>query len=240
MSKIFITGSSDGIGYLAAKMLVEEGNEVVLHARNKQRAKELQQKFSQPCQILIADFANTEEIKELAKEVNSLGVFDAIIYNAGVYNASNKLIFQVNVLAPFILTSLINKPKRLIYIGSNMHPQGKLDIQNLALEQGVDYATSKLQLLMLALATAKKLSDVYVNIVDPGWIPTKMANYNAPDSLEDGTKTQVWLASNEKIKATGKYFFHLKETSFSSKASDEYLQEELVNRLEYLSGIESY
>jgi NAD(P)-dependent dehydrogenase (short-subunit alcohol dehydrogenase family) len=40
MSRIFITGSSDGLGFMAAQLLVEQGHSVVLHARNAQRAEE--------------------------------------------------------------------------------------------------------------------------------------------------------------------------------------------------------
>lgn len=237
MLKIFITGSSDGIGFLAAQMLLKEGHEVVFHARNEERARELREKVPQSSKIVIADLTSIEETKYLAKEINSLGPFDTIIHNAGVYQVSKEVIFKVNVLAPYILTALINKPKRLIYIGSNMHTSGKIDIQNLSLEKGVDYSTSKLQILMLSLAVAKKYKDIYVNTVNPGWVPTKMANYNAPESLEDGTQTQVWLASSPDAKISGKYFYHLKEIKYNTQADDPVLQHELIKRCEHLSGV---
>lgn len=237
MLRVFITGSSDGIGLETAKILQEKGHEVILHARNKQRAKELQNKLIKSSKILIADLTNFDEIKNLANEVNSLDKFDTIIHNAGVFLNSPSEIFKINVLAPYILTTLINKPKRLIYIGSNMHPQGKVDIDNLSLKSGVDYSTSKLQILMLSLSMARKYKDVYVNTVDPGWVKTKMANYNAPDSLLDGSETQVWLASEKNITYSGKYFYHLKETNYSSKANDINMQEQLLLRYEEITGI---
>lgn len=232
MAKIFITGSSDGIGLLAAKMLIEKGHEVVLHARNKQRADETLEKFDHNVKVLTADLSQIQEVKNLTQELNSLGGFDTIIHNAGVYHSSKKEILYVNVLAPYILTLLINKPKRIIYIGSNMHPKGNLNIDDLSLEKGVDYSTSKLYILMLSLAFSRKYKDVYINTVDPGWVPTKMADYQAPDSLEDGTRTQVWLAAGDDAKFTGKYFFHLKESSYLKKADDEVLQEQLLQKLE--------
>ncbi len=237
MLKIFITGSTDGIGFLAAKILLEKGHEVVFHARNEQRAGELRKKIPPSSMILVADLSNIEEVRSLAGEVNTLGPFDTIIHNAGVYQASNETIFKVNLLAPFILTASIEKPGKLIYIGSNMHPKGKVDIQNLSLEKGIDYSTSKLFILMFSLSIAKKFPDILVNTVDPGWVPTKMADYNAPDSLEDGTDTQVWLASNFDPKTNGKYFYHLKEADYDNRADNKLLQGELIKQLEQISGI---
>jgi NAD(P)-dependent dehydrogenase (short-subunit alcohol dehydrogenase family) len=237
VAKIFITGSTDGIGLEATRLLLEDGHEVVLHARNKKRADELQTKLSKPCKVLIADLNNLDEVKRLAYEVNSLGKFDTIIHNAGVYQSSLQEIFTVNVLAPYILTALIEKPKRLIYIGSNMHPQGSIDIEHLSIKKGADYSTSKLMLLMLALIVSKKYKDVLVNTVDPGWVKTKMANYDAPDSLLDGSQTQVWLASANDITFSGKYFYHLKGLDYSSKADDINMQEMLIQKYEQITGI---
>jgi NAD(P)-dependent dehydrogenase (short-subunit alcohol dehydrogenase family) len=236
MPKVFITGSSDGLGLFSAKELLSRGYEVVFHARNQKRAEELKSQFPQAV-VLIANLENFEEVKRLAAEVNALGNFEVIIHNAGVFKNDNTAIFRVNVLAVYLLTALIKRPKRLIYIGSNMHPQGRLDIPNLSLEIGVDYSTSKLQVLMLSLYVSRKWNDVYVNTVDPGWVKTKMANYNAPDSLEDGTDTQIWLATKEEAKKSGKYFFHLKEIEYLSLADDEKLQEQLVNKYKEITGV---
>ena len=235
MAKIFITGSTEGIGLLAAEMLLENGHEVVLHARSQERANEALEKFQIKPKILIADLLDIEQIKTLINDLNTLGKFDTIIHNAGVYHSSHKDIFQVNVLAPYILTTLVKKPKRLIYIGSNMHPRGNLDIENITLEGGVDYSTSKLYILMLSFAFSKQYKDIYINTVDPGWVPTKMANYSASDSLEDGTKTQVALAVEDMGKVTGKYFFHLKEINYFNKADDKILQNKLLQKLDDIS-----
>lgn len=234
MSKIFITGSSDGIGLESAKGLINLGHEVVFHARNEKKAKELKSKFD--AEILIGDLNSLEETKSLAEELNKQGTFDTIIHNAGVYHEDKKTIFRVNVLAPYILTALIKRPKQLIYIGSNMHPQGSFDIEKLSIEKEVDYSTSKLLILMMSLAVARYWKDVCVNTVDPGWVKTKMANYNAPDSLKEGSDTQVWLSSNN-LGLSGKYFYHLNETIYSSKAQDLKLQDRLINIYEEITGI---
>lgn len=235
MSKIFITGSSDGIGLEAAKELINLGHEVVLHARDEKKAKMLESKFD--VKVLIGDLNNLDETKYLAQEVNKQGKFDTIIHNAGVLHEDKKTIFRVNVLAPYILTTLINKPKQLIFIGSNMHPQGDFTFEDLLNKKEIDYSTSKLLILMLSLSLARYWNDVCSVTVDPGWVKTKMANYNAPDSLKDGSETQVWLANNEDLKQTGKYFYHLKETIYSSKADDIEKQNRLINIYEQLTGI---
>jgi len=235
MSKIFITGSSDGIGLEAAKKLINLGHEVVLHARDEKKAKMLKSKFD--VKVLIGDLNNLDETKSLAQEVNEQETFDTIIHNAGVLHEDKKTIFRVNVLAPYILTTLINKPKQLIFIGSNMHPQGNFTFEDLLNKKEIDYSTSKLLILMLSLSLARHWSAVCSVTVDPGWVKTKMANYNAPDTLKDGSETQVWLALNKDLKQSGKYFYHLKETIYSSKADDSEKQNRLINIYEQLTGI---
>src|ERR1700712_2678835 len=129
MARIFITGSADGLGSLSAKALIEQGHEVVLHARNAERRQEAIKKVPGAQSVVTGDLSNIEETKKVAESVNALGAFDVVIHNAGVYQTSAKEIFAVNVLAPYILTCLIQKPKRLIYLSSGMHQGGhaKLD-----------------------------------------------------------------------------------------------------------------
>ena len=125
MASIFITGSADGLGNMAAKLLVSEGHIVVLHARNAERGREALSKVPGAKKVLIADLSSMEETKMLAAEVNSIGDFDAVIHNAGVYNKMSghtinrdfqQMMVSINTLAPYILTCLIQKPKRLIYL----------------------------------------------------------------------------------------------------------------------------
>lgn len=235
--KIFITGSSDGIGQLAALKLIEQGHEVFVHARNSKRSEDTRSKIPRAERVLIADLTKVDETIRLAKEVNEYGTFDAIIHNAGIYRGSGEQIFTVNCLAPYILTSLIRKPKRLIYISSGMHSHTTPDIQNLP--KRTDYSTSKLYILMLSNAVARKWPATYSNTVNPGWVPTKMGGASAPDDLQKGAETQVWLSvSNEdKAKVSGKYFFHQKETNYNRYADDITLQEKFLEQCEQISGI---
>ena len=124
MAKIFITGSADGLGQLAAKALIAQGHEVVLHARNEKRRQDALEKVPGAAEVVVADLSSIDETKQLASKVNDLGKFDAVIHNAGVYIASGEEIFSVNTLAPYLLTCLIQRPMRLIYLSSGMHLQG--------------------------------------------------------------------------------------------------------------------
>src|SRR5689334_12107835 len=121
MSNIFITGSAGGLGQLSAKALIEQGHKVVLHARNSERAGDALKKNPGAESVLTADLTNIEETKRVAHDLNNLGAFDAVIHNAGVYQTSSKEIFAVNTLATFVLTCLIHRPRRLIYLSSGMH-----------------------------------------------------------------------------------------------------------------------
>lgn len=240
MSKIFITGSADGLGRLAASFLVKEGHEVVLHARNEQRAKDAKAQVRGAQHVLVADLTNVDETANLAEHVNALGTFDAIIHNAGVYNVPQQQIVNVNTLAPYILTCLVKKPKRLIYLSSGDHLNGTPNLQSLANNTGrISYADSKLHDVMLAKVVARKHPDIYSNSVDPGWVPTKMGGRGAPDDLDKGYETQVWLAVSNDPKAlvTGRHFYHRKEARHRPEADDIELQEKLLQVCEKLTGV---
>jgi NAD(P)-dependent dehydrogenase (short-subunit alcohol dehydrogenase family) len=236
MAKIFITGSADGLGQLAARRLVEKGHQVVLHARNSQRVEYAMSSVPGANGALIADLSDMEATKQLANEVNALGTFDAVIHNAGVYQASSNLILKVNTLAPYLLTCLINKPKRLVYLSSGLHLSGNPDLSRMDTDR-VSYSDSKLHDVIMAKAVARKWPGVYSNAVNPGWVPTKMGGRGAPDDLQKGFETQVWLAESENVKASGQYFFHQKEARYSEVADNIELQDQFLERCARITGI---
>lgn len=240
MARIFITGSADGLGQLAAKSLIAQGHQVVLHARNENRAKEALNKVPGAEAVLTADLGSIDETKQLATKVNTLGTFDAVIHNAGVYRTSAKDIFAVNTLAPYILTCLIQKPKRLIYLSSDMHAGGHSKLESFKGDiSRITYSDSKLHVVMLCKAVARKWPDIYANALNPGWVPTKMGGRGAPDDLQKGYETQVWLAvsNDEKAKVSGGYFYHKKETPNNPEADDVQLQERFMDLCKQITGV---
>ena len=221
MARIFITGSADGLGHLAAKQLVNEGHQVVLHARNEKRGQEAMANVKGAEAVVTADLSVMKETIQLADKVNELGRFDAIIHNAGVYRSHESLIFKVNTLAPYILTCLIRKPKRLIYMSSGLHMSGNAELTGFDAGK-VSYSDSKLHVVLLAKVVAGKWKGVYSNALDPGWVPTKMGGTGAPGNLKKGYETQVWLAVSEDKEAmvSGRYFYHQKEKKYHPEADN--------------------
>ncbi len=252
MARIFITGSADGLGLMEARMLVAQGHEVVLHARNRQRADEALAKVPGAKAALAADLANIAETRSLAGEANERGPFDAVVHNAGVYGEGHcrqtadglPEIFVVNSLAPYVLTCLMKRPKRLIYTSSGLHRGGDASLRDIAwrtrrCSASAAYADSKLHMVILAFAVARKWPDVLSNAMEPGWAATKMGGTGAPVSVEEGSRTQVWLAASGDKEAlvSGGYFHRLKRERFHPAASDIALQEKYLSECAGLSGV---
>jgi len=240
MALIFITGSADGLGQLAANALIAQGHEVVLHARNEKRGQAALDKVPGAKDVVTGDLTSIDETKELAARVNELGKFDAVIHNAGVYQTSAEEIFNVNTLTPYVLTCLIQRPGRLIYLSSGMHLQGRSKLESFKTDVSrITYSDSKLHVLMLCKAVARRWPQVYANAVDPGWVPTKMGGRGAPDDLQKGYETQVWLAvsSDDKAKVSGRYFHHQKESPHNPEADDGGLQEKFLESCKEITGV---
>ena len=253
MARIFITGSSDGLGLMEARLLVSQGHQVVLHGRNRDRADEALSKVPGAMTALVGDLARIAETRSLADQANELGPFETVIHNAGVYHdpRGNRTVeglpevFAVNSLAPYILTCLIRRPKRLVYTSSGLHRSGDASLRDLTWsgrrwsESGA-YADSKLHNVILAFAVARKWPDMLSNAVDPGWVATKMGGRGAPVSIEEGARTQVWLAVSKEKEAlvSGRYFSHQQPRSCHRVAADPAVQDMYLSACARLSGVE--
>ncbi|MEP7064790.1 MAG: SDR family NAD(P)-dependent oxidoreductase [Gemmatimonadota bacterium] len=253
MSRVFITGSADGLGKMAAQLLVSQGHRVVLHARNASRAREAMSEVPGAEEAVTGDLASLEETKALADQVNALGAFDAVIHNAAIgYRERERgstaegapRVFAINTLAPYLLTVLIRKPERLIYLGSGMHRSGESTLRDREWKArrwdgSQAYADSKLQDVILAFALARLWPSVYSNAVDPGWVPTKMGGRSAPDDLSKGAETQAWLAVSDDAAArvSGQYFYHKRPRESHPAARDLQVQDTLLAACARLSGV---
>ena len=253
MSRIFITGSTDGLGQMAAHLLVDQGHEVVLHARNTKRANDALTDGPPAEAVVIGDLSSIAETIQVAEEANKSGPFDAVIHNAGIGDREQQRIptadglchvFAINSLAPYILTCLIKRPGRLIYLSSGLQQNGDPDMKDLAWKHkrwnGFQaYSDSKLHDVILAFAAARKWPGVYSNAIDPGWVATKMGGPRAPDRPEEGRKTQVWLAvsSDPGALVTGKFFHHQKIRKAHPAASDPEIQNAFLAECARISGI---
>src|SRR4051795_102069 len=196
MARVLITGSADGLGQAAARDLVAEGHEVVVHARSAERLASIESIIGGGAAAVVGDLSDLDQTRSVADQVNRLGRLDAVIHNAGVLRGSH--ILPVNVVAPYLLTALIERPQRLVYLSSDMHEGGRASVADLdwsGRRPTASYSDSKLLLTTFAMAVARLWPDVYSNAVDPGWVPTKMGGPGAPDDLRLGSLTQEWLGA---------------------------------------------
>jgi NAD(P)-dependent dehydrogenase (short-subunit alcohol dehydrogenase family) len=253
MARVFITGSADGLGKMAAELLIEQGHEVVLHARSNARAKEAKRNVPQAQAVVVGDLSIIAQTRSVAEQVNALGTFDAVIHNAALgYKEPQRIqtvdglshVFAVNTIAPYVLTALISKPKRLIYLSSMLHQNGDPSLEDLtwqsrAWEGKQAYSDTKLHDVLLAFGIARRWPGVLSNAVEPGWVQTKMGGTEATDDLDQAHRTQVWLAVSDDPKAslTGEYFYHLRRKETLRAARDAAKQDQLLAICQRLSGI---
>jgi NAD(P)-dependent dehydrogenase (short-subunit alcohol dehydrogenase family) len=253
MSRVLITGSTDGLGRMAAELLIEQGHKVVLHGRNEQRAGEALRAMPGAETAVIGDLAGITQTIDVADQANRLGAFDAVIHNAGIgyreprRNATEDglpQVFAVNTLAPYILTARIKMPKRLVYLSSGMHHRSNTGLDDLDWTkrrwQGAEaYAESKFHDVLLAFAVARLFPDVLSNALEPGWVATKMGGPGAPDDLSAAPTTQVWLATSNDAAArvSGQYFYHRKLLAPNPAARDAKKQDQLLEACQKFSGI---
>ncbi|HTY51411.1 MAG TPA: SDR family NAD(P)-dependent oxidoreductase [Steroidobacteraceae bacterium] len=253
MARIFVTGSADGLGQMAARLMVEAGHRVVLHGRSPERAAEALAGVAGAEAAVSGDLSSIEATREVARQVNRLGAVDAVIHNAAVgYRERRRIrtvdglshVFAINTLAPYLLTALISRPRRLVYLSSGLHRSGDGSLEDLNWEHrpwngAQAYSDSKLHDVILAFAVARRWPDVLSNSLEPGWVATKMGGPGAPDDLDAAPRTQVWLATSEDAAArvSGQYFYHLKRRAADPAASDPQVQERLLAECARISGV---
>jgi NAD(P)-dependent dehydrogenase (short-subunit alcohol dehydrogenase family) len=231
---VFITGSADGLGRAAAQTLLEDGHEVVVQARNTDRLTAMRDLLDRGAAAVVGDLSDLEETRGVAAQVNRLGRMDAVIHNAGVISGPHVL--PVNVVAPYLLTALIHRPQRLVYLSSSMHRGGRVSLSGMdwsGHRTTGSYSDSKLFVTTLAIAVARIWTDVFSNAVDPGWVPTKMGGAGAPDDLRLGHLTQEWLATSDdpEARTSGGYWHHQRRAEPDPAVHDQQLQDNLLDAL---------
>lgn len=250
MARVFISGSSTGLGLLAGRWLDARGHEVTLHARNEQRIDELRAVLPQAA-IVLGDLSRIAAVRSVAEQVNALGRHDAVIHNAAVYRQPDRietgdglsLTFAVNVVAPYLLTALIERPDRLVYLTSGLQNGAVPDLRDAQWRRRrwnwlQAYSESKLFDTMLAFGIARRWPDVRSNAVSPGWVPTRMGGAGAPDDIDLGAETQAWLAAGDDPAAemTGHYLFHRQRFDVPAAVRDTRAQEDLFSYCAEVTG----
>ena len=252
MATVLVTGSTDGIGRQTALDLIDGGHRVVLHARNEQRADDARSAVPGAVDVVVGDLASLTQTRAAAAAATRLGPYDAVIHNAGLGAADERVvtedgferIFAVNVLAPYVLTCLVPAPARLVYLTSGLQAQGQVHLDDLHRESrpwdGMQaYCDSKFWDVVLAFAVARRWPGTLSNAVDPGWNKTRMGGAGATDELPAGAETQVWLATSEDPAATvsGRYLRRRQDQQANPAAHDVDLQEQFLDTAARLTGV---
>ncbi|MCA0964321.1 SDR family NAD(P)-dependent oxidoreductase [Salipiger bermudensis] len=246
MARILVTGSTTGVGRNAANRLLEEGHEVILHARNAERAEDFGGLAAQ-ARVLTGDLGDRAEVRRMAGDLNAIGRVDAIIHNAGTIDdqrneTSDGLlrVLMVNALAPYMLSLLADRPARLIFTGSSMHRgHGKvledMDWTRRPWSSSSAYGESKLLVTALSAAFARRLDGVICHTVDPGWVPTRMGGASASDPLDQAHVTQCWLATG--ADEAGGYWHHMRRQRPDPKIEDHDFQDAVLTRFAEMTGV---
>ncbi len=236
--RILVTGSADGLGRAAADALLSAGNDVVVHARNEDRAAVLDPLVNRGADMVVGDFSDREAVRRIAAELIGRDPLDAVIHNAGVW--SGRAVMPVNIIAPYLLTALLHGPQRHVYVSSGSHFAGRPSLAGVDWQGRTSgsYSESKLFVTTLAVALARLHPELLSNAVDPGWVPTKMGGPGAPDNLDLGHQTQEWLATSDQPEAltTGGYWYHRQRQQPHSAVNDRAFQDQLLQALAEETG----
>ena len=204
---------------------------MVVHVRDDDRLAAVRDLVVRGAEAVVGDLSDLEQTRGVARDVNGLGRMDAVIHNAGMISGPN--VWPVNVVAPYVLTALVARPQRLVYLSSGMHRGGRPDLA------ARSYSDSKLFVTALAFAVARLWPDVFSNAVDPGWVPTKMGGRNAPDDLRLGHLTQEWLATSDdpEARTSAGYWYHQQRVEPHPAVLDTGFQRQLLDELARLTGM---
>jgi NAD(P)-dependent dehydrogenase (short-subunit alcohol dehydrogenase family) len=241
MALVLVTGASTGLGLATARTLAEAGHQVVLHARNRGRIED-PAVLDATHAVITGDLADHAETVSVAEQANRIGRFDAVVHNAGVLHGPD--VFAVNIVAPYLLTALLEPAHRSIFLSSSMHRSGSTDLAGIDFTDASGnrnaYEDSKLCLTAFAMALAARRPETLVHAVDPGWVPTRMGGPHASDDLTEGHRTQEWLAvadEAEIVPRTGGYWYHRATRSPHPATLDTGFQADLLAKLATLTGV---
>ncbi len=249
---ILITGSTDGIGKLAAIKLAKEGHEICLHGRNQEKLEKVILEIrdlsdNKNIKGFIADFSDLNAVKEMADKISKeLSKIDVLINNAGVFKSSSitnhdgfDIRFVVNYFAPYLLTDklipLLDKGTDSRIINLSSAAQAPVSCDALSGEAQISaqgsYAQSKLALTMWSFHLAKMHPSIAVIAVNPGSLlntnMVKEAYGYHWDSPDKGATILYELAiSKESMANTGKYFDNDKGV-FGKAHADAYDEKEI-------------
>jgi NAD(P)-dependent dehydrogenase (short-subunit alcohol dehydrogenase family) len=261
---ILITGATDGLGKGLAERLAPTGARLLLHGRDDAKGERLLDQLGSSAtgelEWCRADLSSLDQVAALADRVMEEERLDALVNNAGVGTAGERLEsedghelrFAVNYLAPFLLTRMLlpllerSAPSRIVNVASA--GQAPIDFDDVMLEHGYSgvqaYCQSKLALVMLTIDLAEELngSGVTANSLHPGtYMPTNMvsaAGVRPVTPLEDGIEATLRLIDSPELEGvSGTYFDGIEESAPHPEAYDPEARRRLRELSEELTGV---
>jgi len=255
MKTILITGSTDGIGKLAAIKLAKDGQEIYLHGRNEAKLEKVIKEIkelskNENIKGFVADFSDLDAVKQMIQNINNdLSKIDVLINNAGVFKSPvtvNKdgfdIRFVVNYFAPYLMTNhlipLLQKGTDPRIINLSSAAQASVMYESLSgktqLSEQDAYAQSKLAVTMWSFYLSKTLENIAVVAVNPGsLLNTNMvreAYGHHWSSADKGANILYELAiSKDQPEINGKYFDN--DKGDFGKAHQDAYSEEKINEL---------
>ncbi|KAK9860442.1 hypothetical protein WJX84_010099 [Apatococcus fuscideae] len=254
-----VTGSTDGIGQHTAISLAKTGGNIIVHGRSKERVEASAERVRQAAsggwvKSYLADLSSLQSVRQFAEALRrDHDSFDVLINNAGVFEPKYhksadgfEMTWAVNVLAPFLLTSLLmDRVTERIVIVSSMSAGSHIDFDNLNQEKGYSshdaYSLSKLAEMVITSRLAGKIgaSGPTVNCLDPGNISTKMlrTGWGMSGTPLHQANGVIKLAADPSLsKVTGKYYMYDEPSSMPQEANDPKIQQRLWDVLEKQTG----
>jgi len=271
-----VTGATQGIGLETARALAAGGAHVLVHGRDMSQARAACERLAgatggERLQPVAADFADLAQVRRLAGELAAaLPRLDVLVNNAGMMSAARgrsaegyDLTFQVNHLAPFLLTRLLlprlaaSTPARIVVVSSAAHRRAQLDFSDLMNERVAGlmpaYARSKLANLLFVRALAPRLagSGVTVNALHPGLVRSHIFHRSRPLAgvlavlgplfmltPARGARTSIFLATAPQVEGlSGAYYERCRPVQPSAAAQDAAAAERLWRESERLTGL---
>lgn len=241
MAKVFITGSTDGIGRAAAQSLLDAGHEVVLHARSAERAASMGDLASRAAGIAVGDLRSADQTR--TRSTRSGAWTRSSTTREGSRSSTpegHAGVLAVNTLAPYMLTALIERLRRLVYLSSGLHRGGEGSLGEIDWTKRRDPANRK-QAAGRGAGVRRRatLAGRAQQSVDPGWVRTRMGGPGAPVDIETGQGNQIWppVSDDPAAIVSGGYWHHMRQQDPASEAADPEFQDQLISKLGELTGV---
>jgi len=271
-----VTGATSGIGYETALGLAKLGATVIITARDSARGiatlERIKAETTNPeVHLFLVDFASLQSVRDFTDSfLSKYDRLHVLINNAGAALKHRTLtvdgfecVFQVNQLAPFLLTNLLlptlmaSAPARIVTVASDAHRTGHIDFENLMSEKRYGpwytYANSKLANVMFSMSLAEKLQATTVtsNALHPGAVKTNIGKESlfsirliyhlfGPIMLtpKEGAKTSIYLATSPEVNGlTGGYYAKCKPAKLNPEVLDRDLRSALWDRCAEMVGL---